>query len=60
MPTQHFEEAEELSNRILIINEGKDIHCDSPANIKNGTGLKVRISCQQNPQKSKNDTDEKS
>jgi ABC-type multidrug transport system ATPase subunit len=58
--TQHFEEAEELSNRILIINEGKDIHCDSPANIKNGTGLKVRISCQQNPQKSKNDTDEKS
>jgi ABC-type multidrug transport system ATPase subunit len=44
--TQHFEEAEELSHRILIINEGEVIDCDSPAKIKNGTGLKMRISCQ--------------
>ena len=37
--TQHIEEAEQLSDRILIINDGKEELCDSPANIKNWTGL---------------------
>ena len=60
MSTQHIEEAERLSNRILIINEGKDILCDSPANIKNRTGLFMRISCQHNPEKFIYDSDEKS
>jgi len=58
--TQHFEEAEELSDRILIIDEGKVTNCDPPAIIKNGTGLKMRILCEQNPNKSQDDADEKS
>jgi len=58
--TQHIEEAERLSNRILIIDEGKGTLCDSPASIKNRTGLFVRILCQQFPQKSKYNSDEKS
>jgi ABC-type multidrug transport system ATPase subunit len=58
--TQHIEEAERLSNRILMIADGKGILCDSPANIINRTGLFMRILCQQDSQKSKYDKDEKS
>ena len=58
--TQHIEEAEHLSNRILIINQGKDIACDTPAKIKDTKGLAMRIVCQQNPQKVKYDRDDKS
>jgi hypothetical protein len=43
-----------------MIADGKGILCDSPANIKNRTGLFMRILCQQDPQKSKYDKDEKS
>jgi len=43
-----------------MIADGKGILCDSPANIKNRTGLFMRFSCQQDPQKSKYDKDEKS
>jgi ABC-type multidrug transport system ATPase subunit len=48
--TQHIEEAEQLSNRILIINKGKDEVCNSPANIKSSYGLAMKIVCQQPPQ----------
>jgi ABC-type multidrug transport system ATPase subunit len=58
--TQHIEEAERLSNRILIIKEGKDYDCDSSYNIKKRTGLFMRISCQQYPPKTKYDSDDKS
>ena len=43
-----------------MIADGKGILCDSPANIKNSNGLFMRILCQQYPQKSKYDGDEKS
>lgn len=43
-----------------MIADGKDILCDSPANIKNRAGLFMRILCQQDLQKSKYDNDEKS
>ena len=58
--TQHSEEAEQFSNRILIMIDGKNIVCDTPANIKNRTGLAMRILCQNNPQKLKCDSDDKS
>ena len=60
MSTQHIEEADQLSNRILIINEGKAILFDSPANIKKRSGIFIRILCQHNPKNSKYDSDEKS
>jgi ABC-type multidrug transport system ATPase subunit len=58
--TQHIEEAERLSDRILMIADGKGVLCDSPANIKNRTGLFMRILCQKDSQESKYDGDEKS
>jgi ABC-type multidrug transport system ATPase subunit len=51
LSTQHIEEAEQLSNRILIIDEGKQIKFDYPGNFKNRRGLKMRILSQQYPEK---------
>ena len=58
--TQHIEEAERLSDRILIIDDGKDKYCDSPANIKNCKGTDMRILCQINQENFKDNRDEES
>jgi len=41
--TQHIEEAENLSNRILIIKDTSKIICDSPHNLKKQTGMAMRF-----------------
>jgi len=41
--TQHIEEAENLSTRILIINDGHKIMFDTPQNIKRQKEIVVKI-----------------
>ena len=41
--TQNIEEAENLSSRILIINEGRKIMFETPKNIKNKKEIVIKI-----------------
>jgi ABC-type multidrug transport system ATPase subunit len=57
--TQHIEEANQLSHRILIIDDyGKNVACDTPANIKNKRGHAMRIVSHKPPQNSMEESDE--
>jgi ABC-type multidrug transport system ATPase subunit len=49
MSTQHIEEADELSNRICIMSQGKILALDTPKNIKKqfGVGYNLMIESKQ-------------